>query len=201
MAFLIPIFSFLGKAWAVVWGFLKLAVTIPLGIVLGAVLAGFILGAGNGNARYKAGYDKGVAAERKAVERAAKPIVRAQAQITAKAETRAVKAQAKIEYRYRTLREKVRVYVPTETPPGVIRAGDRLPLGAVLLLDAAARGDDPDALSVTTGRTYETATAIRFDQLVDNYVLNLGVGHETSERLNGLQGWVRDQEAANPPVK
>lgn len=195
---LLTILAGLSKAWAAVWGFLMRAVTIPLGIVVGAALFAFILGAGHSNARYKAGFDKGVAAERKAVAKAAKPIVKAQTRITAKTETKAAKAQAKIEIRYRTLREKVKVYVPTETPAGVIRADDRLPLGAVLLLDAAARGDDPDAISVTGGRSYETASAVRFDQLIDNYVVNLGVGHQNTRQLIDFQDWAREQQAAAP---
>lgn len=172
--------------------------TIRLAVYGGIVAVVFGSLWGYGNSRYQAGLTKGAEAERKAQAKVARKVVKTQTKVTAKAEGQAVKAQAKIEYRYRTLREKVRVYVPRETPPGVIRADDQLPLGAVLLLDAAARGDDPDAVSVTGGRTYETASAIRFGQLVDNYVLNLGIGHETTERLNGLQGWVRDQEAATP---
>jgi len=121
----------------------------------------------------------------------------AAAQATADAGDRAQAAQTVIQTRYRTLREKVRVYVPTETPPGVIRADDRVPIGALVLLDAAARGDDLDAVSVTSGQSYELASSLRFTELVGGYVDNLGIGHQNAAQLSGLQGWVRAQQELN----
>lgn len=198
MAFLMTAFGFLGRLWRAVWGFLIRVVPIPLGIVLGAFVLGLLLGAGHGNARYKTGFDKGVESVNKAQRKIAQKIERRQDRITTRAEAQATKTEARIEYRYRTLREKVRIYVPKVAPPGVIRCDDRLPVGAVSLLDAAARGDDPDAVSVTSGQSYETGSPVRFCQLVDNYVVNLGIGHTTAAQLTGLQGWIREQEAASP---
>lgn len=196
---LLSVFGFLGKLWAVVWAFLKLAITIPLGIIVAALLAGFALGSCHASDRYKAGYAKGEAHQKKLAAKAAKTVVKAQTRITTKAEKQAVQTQTKIEIRYRTLREKVPYYVPLHTAPGVIGAGDFVPASTVLLLDAAVRGDEPEPLSVSSGQSYELASPFRFDQLVDNYVVNLKVGHQNTEQLTGLQGWVREQEALNTP--
>jgi hypothetical protein len=65
----------------------------------------------------------------------------------------------------------------------------------VLLLDAAVRGDEPEPISVAAGETYELGSAIRFDQLVDGYIVNLGVGHQNARQLTDLQEWVRRQQA------
>ena len=124
-------------------------------------------------------------------------LVRTQAQggVTAQVGQEAAEAQVRIEYRYRTLRQKVPVYVPKVTPPGVIRADDAVPVGALVLLDAAARGDDPDSLSVTAGKSYDLGSAVHFTQLVDGYVANLGIGHANSRQLTDLQDWTRRQAA------
>jgi len=121
--------------------------------------------------------------------------LRASSEATAEVGTRAAEAQVRIETRMRTLKQKVTVYVPRITPAGVIRADDRVPVGALVLLDAAARGDDPDGVSVTTGQSYDLASSVRFTELVGNYVENLGRGRQNAEQLGGLQDWVRRQQA------
>jgi hypothetical protein len=118
---------------------------------------------------------------------------------TVDAGTRAAEAQARIETRTRTLKQKVTVYVPKIAPAGVIRADDRVPVGALVLLDAAARGDDPDGVSVTAGQSYDLASPVHFTELVGNYVENLGRGRQNAEQLSGLQDWVRRQQALDAP--
>ena len=115
--------------------------------------------------------------------------------VTSRADTQATQTQVRIQTRYRTLIEKVPQYVPVETPDGVIGADDRVPVGALSLLDEAARGDSPDAVSVSSGNSYELASPLRFTELVRGYVTNLGIGHQNAQQLGGLQGWVRDQQA------
>jgi len=121
--------------------------------------------------------------------------LRASTEATAEVGTRVAEAQVRVETRTRTLKQKVTVYVPSIAPAGVIRAGDRVPVGALVLLDAAARGDDPDGLSVTAGQSYDLASDVHFAQLVDNYIDNLGRGRQNAEQLDGLQDWVRRQQA------
>jgi hypothetical protein len=125
--------------------------------------------------------------------------VQATGMVTVAAAQRATDTQVRIETRYRTLKEKVRTYVPTTAPQGVIRADDRVPVGALVLLDAAARGDDPDGISVTAGHSYDLASPVRFAELVGGYVENLGIGRQNAEQLKGLQGWVREQQAIDGP--
>lgn len=118
-------------------------------------------------------------------------------EVTAAAGKSAEAAQASLRTRYRTIRERITRYVPTETPPGVIRADDRVPVGALILLDAAARGDDPDAISVTAGQSYDLGSPVHFTELVGNYVDNLGIGAANARQLSDLQAWARAQEALN----
>lgn len=181
------------------WATLKVSKLFWGAIGLVAVL-GLLWGslAAYGGARYKAGLSAGAERERAAQSKITAKVVKRQDRVTAKVERQAEKAQAKIEYRYRTLREKVRVYVPLHTQAGVISAGDLVPASTVLLLDAAVRGDEPEPLSVTGGQSYELASAVRFDQLVGGYVVNLGLGHQNARQLSDLQDWVREQEAASP---
>lgn len=189
----ITLLGFLKGLAKAVWGFLKLAVTLPLGIVLAAALLGFLLGAGHGGARYKAGLSKGVENERAASAKLQKIETKAETRITEKADKAEVKVQKQIEWRTRTLRQKVVEYVPLHSPAGYISAGDLVPHSTVLLLDAAVRGDAPEPISVTSGQSYETASNVRFDQLVDSYVGNLGVGHSIRGQLIEAQDWARKQ--------
>lgn len=122
-----------------------------------------------------------------------------QAAVTSQNGRQAADAQVRIETRYRTLREKVSIYVPKETPPGVIRADDAVPVGALILLDAAARGDKSDAVSVTRGASYELASPVHFAQLVDGYVANLGIGTQNARQMSDLQDWIRKQQALDQP--
>lgn len=197
---IVKLLGFLGAAWKAVWGFLKLAVTIPLGVMLAAALLGFLLGSCHASDRYKAGYDKGVQAERKAQEKAVKKEAKAEARITAKADKAEVKIQKQIEWRTRTLRQKVVEYVPLHVPAGVVGAGDLVPADTVRLLDAAVRGDEPEPVSVTAGESYEIASGVRFDQLVDSYIVNLGVGRANTAQLIEAQKWAKEQyERDHPP--
>lgn len=121
--------------------------------------------------------------------------LRASSDATAEIGAKSIEAQVRIETRARMLKEKVTVHVPKTTPLGVIRADDRVPVGALLLLDAAARGDDPDGVSVAAGRSHELASPVRFAELVGGYVENLGIANANAEQLRGLQEWVRRQQA------
>lgn len=121
--------------------------------------------------------------------------LRASSEASAEIGAKSVEAQVRVEARTRALKEKVVVYVPKTTPPGVIRADDRVPVGALVLLDAAARGDDPDGLSVAAGKSHEFASPVRFAELVGGYVVNLGIANQNAEQLSGLQAWVRRQQA------
>jgi len=132
-----------------------------------------------------------------AIKAAGSARIQSAGEVTTAAGKTAEAAQASLRTVYRTLRERVVRYVPTETPPGVIRADDRVPVGALILLDAAARGDDPDAVSVTTGQSYDLGSPIHFAQLVGNYVDNLGIGAANARQLSDLQAWARAQEALN----
>jgi hypothetical protein len=179
------------------FGFKTVAIVAGAALVAGG-LAGGALGSRlqeAKSAKIQSAWDK----EKAGRATAALGRVQAQSAVTADVGQKAAEAQVRIETRYRTLKEKVRVYVPTVTPPGVIRADDRVPVGALVLLDAAARGGGDDAVSVTTGKSYDLASPLRFTELVGGYVDNLGIGHATAGQLSDLQGWIRGQEALNKP--
>jgi hypothetical protein len=178
-------------------GFRLTALVGVASLMLGG-LAGASLGARlqeGRAAKVQADWDR----EKVGQTRAALGRVQAAGKVTAEAGQKAAEAQVRIETRYRTLKEKVRIYVPTTAPHGVIRADDRVPVGALVLLDAAARGDDPDGISVTAGQSYDLASPVRFAEFVGGYVENLGIGRQNAEQLKGLQGWVREQGAIDAP--
>lgn len=75
--------------------------------------------------------------------------VQGQGAVTARVGQQAADNQVRIETRYRTLKEKVPVYVPAKPgAPAVASGATLMPLGAIVLLDAAARGSDPDAVDL-----------------------------------------------------
>lgn len=163
---------------------------ITIGVAALTILGGVGL---YGHGRYEAGRKAGAESERKASAKAAKTEGKAETKITTRADKAEVKIQKQIEYRTRILRQKVVEYVPLHVPAGYIGAGDLVPHSTVLLLDAAVRGDTPEPLSVTAGQSYEIASAVRFDQLVDGYVVNLGVGRANTAQLMAAQAWAKEQ--------
>jgi hypothetical protein len=182
---------------ASIYGFRVTAIAVVSALAMGA-LAGIALGS-----RLQEGKTAKIQAawiqEKASQAMAAADRAQAAGLVTAAVGQKAAETQVRIETRFRTLRERVPVYVPNIAPPGVIRADDRVPVGALVLLDAAARGEEPDAISVASGKSYDLASSLRFSELVGNYVENLGIGHQNAEQVRRLQEWIRGQEAASAP--
>lgn len=122
--------------------------------------------------------------------RAALAQVQDQARVTTRSGQAAAENQARLETRYRILRQKVPVYVTRKADADLA-----VPLGAVVLLDAAARGDDPDGVSFAAGQSYDTASELTLAQLIDSIVANYGLANANAQQLSDLQDWIRQQEA------
>lgn len=166
-------------------------------LIIGAVGVAVALAliGGYGHGRYKAGYGKGEAAVQarwdkdKAAQLAAASARNAQSTtVTTKTGEKAEAAQVVYRTRYRNLIQKVTEYVPPDADPLV-------PAGLVGLLDQAAAGDDPDAVSVTAGRTHERAAPTRLSTLGTVVIGNYGIANGELDRFRRLQGWIRDQQA------
>jgi hypothetical protein len=162
-----------------------------------AVVLALIWGYGHG--RFNAGYAAGaakihVAWDKEKIARAAAASAHSAKAtgITTKTGEQAEAAQVVFRTRYRNLIQKVTEYVPPDADPIV-------PVGLVGLLDQAAAGDDPDAVSVAAGRTHERAQPTRLSTLGTVVVGNYGVCNAEIDRFSRLQGWVREQQVIDEP--
>jgi hypothetical protein len=172
---------------------------LELYIALAAIV--LLLGAlaAYGNGRYKAGLAKGRAEIQAAWDKdKARQMAAAQAhnaaadKISADVGAKAEAAQVRIETRYRTLIQKVPQHVPPNADPVV-------PAALVRLLDEAAAGDDPDAISFAAGRSLEAGAPVKLGSLATVVIGNYGVATANARQLTDLQDWVRRQQANSPP--
>lgn len=90
-------------------------------------------------------------------------------------------AQVQIRTVTKTIIEKVPTYVKTSDCP--------MPAGFRVLHDAAAHGEIPDPAAIAD------AAAVPAQAVAGTVIENYGLYHETSERLRGLQEWVKAQES------
>jgi len=105
----------------------------------------------------------------------------------------AEKHQAEIEIRYRTLQQKVPVYVPQAVDDNTI-----VPVGLIRLLDEAAAGQDPDGVSFAAGLSHEAASGVKLSTLSSVVAGNYGVCNATRQQLIDFQSWADAQKALNP---
>lgn len=98
-----------------------------------------------------------------------------------------VERVGEVRWRTRTLVERVGVEVPDDRTRRLITGGDVVPLGALGLLDAAATGVSPSA--VTAGLTPERADPVTFTQLTANVVDNYGIAWGWRGQLDALREW------------
>lgn len=92
--------------------------------------------------------------------------------------------EAKVEIRYvtRTIIQKVPEYVTVEAD-----ARCTVPVGAVLLLNAAASGNPPPALA--PGESADAPSGVDLSAVVSVTADNYGTYHEVSAQLRGWQEW------------
>lgn len=163
--------AFLGTAWKAVWGFLKLAVTIPLGVMLAAALLGFLMGSCHASDRYKAGYAKGEAHERAEWQRVAKTLKkirddlnRATFKVSADERVKLDRNLADNHEHFTKLRKGVRSHV---TPAADARCV--VPLGFVRTLNQGIAGRDrrPPEISAGAGRSDEAASGLALSDVAD----------------------------------
>jgi hypothetical protein len=116
----------------------------------------------------------------------------ASAGVTAQVGQQAEANQVRIETRYRTIQQKVPIYVPQAVDDSTV-----VPVGLVRLLDAAAAGQDPDGVSFAAGRSHEAASGVKLSTLSSVVAGNYGVCNATRQQLIDFQSWARAQEALN----
>ena len=107
-----------------------------------------------------------------------------------------VKTVNKYIERTRIVKEKADVIVK-EIPKYIIQEHDSkcaIPVAAIVLHDAAAKNELPDAARLADDRTSD----VTLSRLLDTTALNYGTFYEVREQLKALQDWIRDQKALNP---
>lgn len=83
-----------------------------------------------------------------------------------------------------------------EIPHYVPDTSSCITVGLVRVLDAAARGADPETLPLAPGQFNETCADVRASDLARNVAENYGRAHGNAAQLTGLQDWVRGTAAA-----
>lgn len=164
---------------------MSLLATVPaayrwLALVL-AALALFAFGFVKG-----AQHEEGAQARRELQAERAAPVLAGRRQaVTARVDLKFAPALTQI----RTVTKETIRYVPQ-----FVRAdGCSLPGGFRVLHDAAAQGRIPDPAGIPD------AAAVPARDAAATIASNYGACRETSERLDGLQEWVREQLSLNPP--
>ena len=136
-----------------------------------------------------------LAADRAAAARAV-AIQARQSQITVASATHDATAQAAIRVVYRSILQKVPVYVTAQD--------DRnypLSWGFVRLHDASALGVGPASISLPAGAADDAASTVKPSALATAIGVNYEACHLNAQQLTDLQDWIRQQQLANPPAK
>lgn len=100
------------------------------------------------------------------------------------------RAQARVVRETRIVTEEI----PTHVPSDACRC---IPLGLVRLLDAAATGRDPAALSLAPGQSDRTCAPLDAARLAAGIVENYGAARANAEQLNALEAWLAAEQAAH----
>lgn len=198
------VLAFLSGLWRPVWGFLKLLVTLPLGVILVCLALLFASGEWKARDRYKAGVKAGRAAYaaeiKAAVDRLAAENRRRDAQAASIADDVRDdhnQARGRIAGRYGALRERIPDYVP----PAAARACV-LPNGFVRLFNEAAAGPDRRAEAVSAGPRGPVDAPSGHD-LADLSGVLLGdfeVAYGWRAEASAWRDWyVRERDAWNAP--
>ncbi len=157
------------------------------------VIALVILGVG---ARIKYQWDLGgkyIAAAH--AQKAQAKEVKAALTIINKASTKSeTTAQAAIQVRYRTIIQKVPVYV---TPAQDARTC--ITWGLVRLHDAAVFGVDPATLDLPAGASDDACSDVTASSFASAVAGNYGLANANAEQLNGLQADIAKRVAATAP--
>lgn len=104
--------------------------------------------------------------------------------VTTRVETETIEVIRYVKEKGDVIIKKVPVYIPAGTPD--------LPLGFFVLNNAAAKGELPDATGFADGST------IAAQDFAAGVVENYTICRANSAQLEGLQTWVREQQALNP---
>jgi hypothetical protein len=103
-------------------------------------------------------------------------------------------AQARISTVYQTLSQEVATYVPPKAD-----AACPIDVGAVRLLDAAARG--LPAVSLAPAGADDAPSGVALSHLVSTDVANDEAAAANAEQLSALQAWIRAEQAAPAGVR
>ena len=107
-----------------------------------------------------------------------------------------VKTITKYIERTRVVKEKADVIIK-EIPKYITKEHDSqcaIPSAAIVLHDAAAKNELPDATRLANAGTSD----VTLSRLLDTTALNYGTFYEVREQLKALQDWVREQKKLNP---
>lgn len=171
--------------WVAVLDFLK----SPLGRWIAAGLACVVLV----TAAYGVGHHNGVSSEKSAeASRLAKAkVIVAHREDTAKAistdiAAKTEKARVEIQWRTKTLIEKVTTYVPAAAD-----AGCTIPVSFVQLHDAAAAG-----LPAPSSGPDEAASDVQLSRVLETDITNLGLGYDYRAEVIAWRSWYKLQSEA-----
>lgn len=114
---------------------------------------------------------------------------------THRVEAEAAAAQAEIRTVYRTITERIPVYVTRESD-------DRcpVPVGFVRLHDHAAAGAAPPAVPDPAGQPHDAASGVALSAVAGTVAGNYEACHAVRRQLIDLQAWIRAQQALDGPA-
>jgi hypothetical protein len=118
------------------------------------------------------------------------------ARLEAASEQVTVKTITKYIERTKVVKEKSDVIVK-EIPKYITQEHDSqcaIPHAAIVLHDAAAKNEVPDAARLADAGTSD----VTLSRLLSTTALNYGTFYEVREQLKALQDWVREQKKLNP---
>lgn len=186
----------LGAAWAI----LKAAVTIPLGVLLAAALAGLTLGSCHAHDQFKAGYAKGEAHERAAWQKVARKLhdIRASleqvgARISTLERQRLDRALVDNHTHFTNLRREVRTHV---TPAADARCV--VPLGFVRELNKGIAGRHRRAPEISggAGRPDDAASGLALSDVADQLLGGFEAPYAWRAELDAWRRWYPAECAA-----
>lgn len=119
------------------------------------------------------------------------------APISEAATASAATAKAEVRWRTRRIVERVRDEVPDDGSRRLISGGDIVPLAAISLLDEAATGVSPEA--VTAGVTPERADPLTFTRLTAEVADNYGIANSNAADHRALVEWEKAVGMAPKP--
>lgn len=190
---LIAALDVLRRVGTAAWGLARLAVTLPLGVLVAALLAALLLSHCEGQARYRAGYAKGEAHERAEWQKVAAKIKRVRellsdrmASISEDERRRLDRRRGEIRDDTANLRQKVKTYVPPAADARCV-----VPLGFVRLINDGIDGPGrrPPEIAGAAGRPNEADSGLALSDVSDQLLGGFEIPYGWRAENEAWRGW------------